>query len=395
MEKTRFRVIIMGAGSTGSSIAYHLAKKGETDVLLLDRSCAGCGQTGVTSALIRLHYTNPVIRSMAVYSWRFIRERFSEEVECELPVFTETGIGFGVSEEGVKEAERVVSSLRTMGVEVEIYDPEDFRREVFRHMNVEGLAAVAWEPHSGYGNPSSIVGCYVRYARRMGVKVMENNPITRLVVKDGRVVAVETKRGVFRGEAVVNALGVWANRLLKPAGAELPIKIGREEVLVVRNLERREVVPPGWGDLALGFYSRPEGRDLTIIGGLYVDYPEVEPEPGRYSKPPLRLVETRMKPFVKRFPHMADAELHSGWYGFYDITPDWQPIIGHDPRLENLIHMVGLSGHGFKLSPAYGDTISDIILYGKSRRFDTSKFSLERFERKESERSRYKYGIIG
>jgi len=393
--KEKFRVIILGAGSTGSSIAFNLAKKGETDVLLLDRSCAGCGQTGVTSALVRLHYTNPVIREMAVYSWRFIRERFSEEVECDLTVFTETGIGFGAPEEGVKAAEDVVRSLKSMGVETELYDPEDFKREVFKHINIDGLAAVAWEPHSGYGDPSAIVSCYVSYARKMGVKVMENNPVKRLIVKDRRIEAVETEKGVFKAELVVNALGVWANRLLKPIGAELPIRIGREEVLVVRNPRRKEVVPPGWGDLALGFYSRPEGEALSIIGGLYVDYPEVEPEPGRYSKPPLRLVDMRMPPFVRRFPEMADAELHSGWYGFYDITPDWQPIIGWDRKIKNLIHMVGLSGHGFKLSPAYGDVISDIVIYGKAKRFDVSRFSIRRFEEGISERSRYKYGIVG
>lgn len=391
----RFNVIILGAGSTGSSIAFHLAKKGETKVLVLDKSCIGCGQTSRSSALIRLHYTNPIIREMAVYSWRFFRERFQDETGCEHSIFTQTGIGFGGSEEHTSTMEEVVRSLRTLGVETQLYDPEEFKKEVFRGINTNGLAIIAWEPLSGYGDPHTIVRCFIEYARKAGIEVKEHTPAKRLVIKDNLIEGVETTEGFFKAEFIVNAMGVWANRLLEPARLKLPIKIGREEVLLLKNPPDLRTVPPGWGDLSLGFYSRPEGKVLTLVGGLDVDYPEMEPEPGDYAKPPMRLIKKRAPTFTKRFPIMEKAMPYSGWYGFYDITPDWQPIIGKDHRVENLIHMVGLSGHGFKLSPAYGDVISDIILYGKAKRFRVEEFSINRFEEGITKHSKYKYGIVG
>ena len=132
-----------------------------------------------------------------------------------------------------------------------------------------------------------------------------------------------------------------------------------------------------------------------LIGALEPEYVDVDPEPGEYGKPPLHVIRSRLEPASQRFTALADTSPISAIYGFYDVTPDYQPIIGRDPRIENLIHMVGLSGHGFKLAPAYGDIISDIIVYGRSRRFNVDPFSLDRFEVGGDQRSRYKYGIIG
>ena len=86
---------------------------------------------------------------------------------------------------------------------------------------------------------------------------------------------------------------------------------------------------------------------------------------------------------------------YSSWYGYFDITPDWSPIIGYDNKIENLIHMVGLSAHGFKFAPAYGDIISDLIIYGRSTKYDISSLTIERFIKGERQRGKYEYGLLG
>ncbi len=393
MGDRHYDVIILGSGITGSSIGYFLCRKGVTNILLLDKTCAGCGQTSMSSALIRLHYTEPVIREMAVFSWRFWRERFVDEVGCGERVFTETGVGFAGSEDLAESMEEVVSGLKRLGVDCELYDAEAFKGEVYPDIDIEGLYYVAWEPNSGHGDPQTSVNCFVKYVRETGGKVHEYEEVKKLVAEDNKVVEVITDKDRYTSDYVVNALGVWTNNVLQSIGITLPIKIGMEEVLIIKH--SLDKYPPGWGDLALGFYSRPEGRSHQLIGGLDVEYPDIDPIPGYYSSPPAELVLKRMGSYGKRFPRLLDARPTKAWRGFYDITPDWQPIIGKDPRYNNLIHMVGLSGHGFKLAPAYGDTISDIIIHGDSRRFDVQRFSIYRFDKKESRHSKYKYGIVG
>jgi len=390
----RYEVVIMGAGSTGSSIAYNLVKKGITNIIIIDKNCAGCGQTSRSSALIRLHYTNDDIREMAVFSWKFWR-KFQDETGCEYPVFTKTGIAFAGPEEYLDSMENVIRSLKNMGVDADLYDPYRFREEVFKYININGLAAIAWEPESGYGDPNTSVRCFLKYAERAGAEISEYNRIKRIISEDSIITAIETDKGIIRGEYFVNALGVWANEVLSSIKIKLPLKYVREDVLYIKNPGNKDLVPPGWEDLALGFYSRPEGESYSLIGSLEGEYVDRYYEAGEYSSPPLEIVNKRSKPYTERFPEMVKASPYAAIYGFYDVTPDWQPIIGFDNKINNLIHMVGLSGHGFKLSPAYGDIISDIIKYGDSRRFNVKGFSVNRFEKGESRHSDYKYGIVG
>lgn len=393
MARHRYNVIILGAGITGSSIGYHLVKKGLNNILILDKECVGCGQTSMSSALIRLHYTEPVVREMAVYSWRFWREKFQDEVGCSESVFTETGVAFAGGEEHAESIEDVVTGLRRMGVDCELYDIEEFKKNIYREIDSADLFYVAWEPNSGHGDPNTSVNCFINYVMEGGGSVHEYEEVVKVVAEDNLVTRVVTKKDTYEADYLVNALGVWTNDVLSSIGIKLPITIGMEEVLQVRhNLGK---YPPGWGDLVFGFYSRPDGANHQIIGGLDVEYPDIPPIPGHYSSPPTQLILKRMEVYGKRFPKLIDAEPTTAWRGFYDITPDWQPIIGIDNRYTNLIHMVGLSGHGFKLAPAYGDIVSDIIIHGRSRRFDVSRFDINRFDRMESRHSKYKFGIVG
>lgn len=394
-NKNFYKAIIIGGGSTGSSIIYNLVKKGVDNVLLVDKLCIGCGQTSRSSALIRLHYTHPVIRDMATYSWRFWKNKFVDETGCEYEVFRKTGIGFAGSGEVVETMKEVVNDLRKKNIDVSLYDVEDFKNSIYPHLDDYGIDVVAWEPQSGYCDPSTAVKCFTEFARRYGADIYEYLNVKKLIIKDGSVCGVMTEKGNYYGEIIVNAMGVWTNEVLKPMGLSLPIRTGREEVLYIKNPTNRSLVPPGWADLTLGFYSRPEGNNYTLIGGLDVEYVDIPPTPGEYSSPPIDLIKKRSEPFLKRFPKMLEATPHAGIFGFYDITPDWQPIIGFDSRIENLVHIVGLSGHGFKLAPAYGEVISDLIIHGYSKRFDIKSFSLDRFNADGSEHSKYKFGIIG
>lgn len=388
-----YDAVVMGLGSSGSSVLYHLVRKGFGKVLGIDARCPGCGQTSRSSAIVRLHYTNPVTRDMAIYSWRFWM-RFREETGYEREVYHVTGVGFAGSGGDTKYVEEVVRSLRSRGIDAEIIPPDKFKLEYFPEINVDDIDVVAWEPLSGYCDAYDSVQGFIKYAVTGGAEVRYPEEIIRLEAEGDTILKIVTNKGVYKADYFINTLGVWTNKVLRTIGVTLPIQPAREDVLYI-SMDN----PPGfgWGDLNLGFYGRPDTGSRYLIGGLEPDY-KVEAsnvEPGEYSTPPLEILRSRLERASIRFPSMASAAPISMIYGYYDVTPDHQPIISIDPRYKNLIHLVGLSGHGFKLAPAFGDTVTDIILYGESRRFPLEQFRATRFREGVDASGRYKYGILG
>ncbi len=392
----RFEAVVVGAGSTGTSIAFHLMSKGAKRVLLIDKSCLGCGQTSVSSAIIRTQYSHPETRKMAVWSWRFIREKFVGETECPHSPFYEIGVAYGASREQESEVRQVASALVEMGVEVKLMNPQEFA-EAVHPINTEGLSLVSWEPHGGFGDPHTLVSCFAEAARRRGLRIKQGVRVVGLDMEPGgdvvRGVRLETGETVS-AEVVINAMNVWCNTVLSRYGLDLPLVVAKEEVVVFSHPGHR--AGPVWADLVLGFYSRRESSESTLVGSL-------EPaqvasgegvEPGFYTKPPARLVFERGVA-ANRFPELRESTPKAAWYGYYDVSPDWQPILGPDHRAEGLVHAVGLSGHGFKLSPAIGDVVSDIVLRGEPRLVDPEPFRPSRFWEGRGERGRFKYGILG
>jgi len=385
------RVVVMGGGSTGTSIFYHLAASG-LDVILVEKRCIGCGQTGYSSAIIRTQYSHDETRKMAVYSWRFLRDRFVREVGCDSPVFREIGVAYGIPRDQVDEAMRTVSKLVEDGVDVRIYDPIEFSNNIYP-ISGQDLEIVTWEPHGGYGDPHTLVTCFAKAGERLGGKIVFNR-VTGLEVDGRRVNGVKLSNGdVIKAEYVVNAMNVWSNRILSKYGLELPLTPMREDVVVFHH--RGHEPGPVWADLALGFYSRMEGPESTLVGGLMP-----EPvgqgeglEPGYYDPIPHEVILSRGVA-SRRFTYLENSVARSAWYGYYDVSPDWMPILGEDPRVEGLIHAVGLSGHGFKLSPALGRVIADVVRSGRSSLINVNVYRLDRFEYTNI-RSRFKYGILG
>ncbi len=192
---------------------------------------------------------------------------------------------------------------------------------------------------------------------------------------------------------MVNALNVWSNKLLEKHGLGVPISIAREDVVVFSHPHHRS--GPVWADLVLGFYSRGESDTSTLVGGLEPEplNNNVEPEPGFYDPIPHDIIISRGIA-SKRFKYLDLATPKAAWYGFYDVSPDWMPILGEDPRIEGLIHIVGLSGHGFKLSPALGKVTADIIARGYTDLIDINTYNLSRFD-ETGLQTKFKYRILG
>jgi sarcosine oxidase, subunit beta len=369
-------VVIVGAGTTGLSIAFQLATAGTRNVLVLERRFIGAGGTGRSVGIIRQLYptretTAMVVRSLAIY-------RDFEAVVGGTSGYVRCGALIGVAPEMRASLEKTMSLQRSLGVRTELLTPPDVAR-IEPRIDASRLGAVLYEPDSGYADPSGVAATYAAGARRRGVTVEQDTEVVTIRVGEGRVTGVETARGErIETSVVVNAAGLWSPALARLAGVELPIVIGRHPVFVVERDASFGAPHPVFLDLAGGSYVRPESGGLTLTGSLTDDETRHPIDPERLgAEPGMEEAADVLERSGRALPRLADARYRRGWVGAFDITPDWMPILDESP-VRGLWIAAGMSGHGFKLAPAVGEMMADLIV-GRTPPVSPRPFRFGRF----------------
>jgi glycine/D-amino acid oxidase-like deaminating enzyme len=369
-------VVIIGGGVTGASIAFHLAASGVRDVLVLERHSLASGGTGRSVGIVRQLYpteatSRMVVRSLAVF------QRFADAVGGDAG-YVGCGALIGVSASMRSKLEATVARQRAVGVRAEVLDPRDLTRLEPR-IDPASIGAVVYEPDSGYGDPTAVTNGYADAARRRGVRIEQGVEVVGIRTAGDRVVGVDTAGGDgIDARVVVNAAGLWSPLVARLAGVELPIIIGRHPVFVVERdaaFGRPHLV---YLDLAGGSYARPETGGLTLTGSLTDDETQHPMEPETLGAD-VTLAEATdvLERTARAIPRLADARYRRGWAGAFDITPDWMPILDESP-VRGFWIAAGMSGHGFKLSPAVGEMMAALIT-GATPPVDAAPFALSRF----------------
>jgi sarcosine oxidase subunit beta len=369
--------IIIGGGITGVSIAFQLTGLGMKRVLVLEKKFVGAGGTGRSVGIVRQLYptretSEMVLRSLAVF------ERFGEAVGG-TSGYVRCGALIGVSLAMRAALERTLALQREVGVRAEIVEPRDLAR-IEPRIDPSGLGALLWEPGSGYGDPSAVTAGYADAARKRGAVIEQGVEVVAIRQAGGRVEGVDTAGGArIDAPVVINAAGLWAPRVARLAGHELPIIVGRHPVFIV---ERDAAFGPPhtvYLDLAGGAYARPETGGLTLTGSLTDDETEhpmnadlLGSEAG-FDEASVALART-----ARAMPALADARFKQGYAGAFDITPDWMPILDESP-LGGLYVAAGMSGHGFKLAPAVGEMMAALVTGGHPP-VNLAPFRLGRFD---------------
>lgn len=355
--------VIIGGGVTGASIAFHLAGLGMRRIVVLEKRFLGAGGTGRSVGIIRQLYPTPetsqmVLRSLDVF--RDFRERVGGEsgyVGC--------GALIGVSPAMRPTLEKTLARERALGIRAEILAPEELAR-VEPRIDPAGLGAVLYEPDSGYGDPSAVTAGYADAARRRGVVIEQGSEVTGIRVSGDRVAGVVTGAGDgIDAPVVVNAAGLWSPQVARLAGVDLPVMIGRHPVFIIQRA-------PGFGpahmvylDLAGGSYVRPETGGLTLTGSLTDDETQHPMDPDLLgSEAGFEEASAALERTARAIPRLADARFTRGYAGAFDITPDWMPVLDESP-VRGLYIAAGMSGHGFKLSPAVGEMMAALITGGR------------------------------
>ncbi|ADB52381.1 NAD(P)/FAD-dependent oxidoreductase [Conexibacter woesei] len=363
LDEERADVVIIGGGGIGASAAYHLTEMGVTDVALVERDVLAAGSTSKSLGGIRLQFGDELNvritrRSLDAF------ERFDEvvangglDVDIDL-----RQMGYLIlldSEDDLEVFRGALAMQQSLGVpsrEVSV----DEVRAMMPALDTEGVLAATYCPLDGRAVPEAVVQGYVSAAAGRGARVRQGRAVTGIRrTESGAICGVETTKGTIHTDTVICAAGVWSKEVAAHVGVALPVE---PEVHWVFFSSKEGGVPsdiPFTIDFASGFYLTREHHGM-LFGG-------------RAAK-----IEELVEPAVRRLPLMADIEVESSWWGYYDMSPDHNAIIGAAQEAEGFYFATGFSGHGFQQCPAVGEHLAELIV-GREPTLDMSPFGLERF----------------
>ena len=365
-------VIIVGAGIHGASLAFHLAERG-VKATVLEKSTVAAGATGRSSGMVRMHYDVEADARLAWRSWAYFDD-WAERVGGDSG-FNDVGFLQMVPPEEMAALEANVAMQQRLGIVTGIVDAAEVRR-LLPGIDIGDDQVAAFEPHSGFADPTSSTTSLMARALDQGARLVQRCTVTGVRVEGDRVTGVATTRGDFDAPIVVNAAGAWAGRVAAMVGLDVPLGVWRHDVAYV---QRPPDVPRhiGFIDFANLFYSRPEGESLTLVA-----LEDGNPMDGDPDAPVDRaapgFIERAAERIVRRLPPFARAGLHSAHSGQDGITPDQHPVIG-PAGPEGFWLDCGYSGTGFKIAPAVGASLAQLIVEGPAANDDLSIYRYARF----------------
>ena len=363
-------IVIIGAGAIGAGIAYHLARRGARDVVVLERDVVGAGSTSKAAGGIRVQFGTRVEIEFSQRGIAFFK-RFQDEmgVPCD---FHQEGYLFVVTDEATLARFRTnVALQRSLGADVSIIAPDDARALVPSLVVDDAIAAV-WGPTDGYASPNDVVQAYATQARARGVRILEETPVTGLRVEGGRVTAVETPAGAIATRLVINAAGPWAPLVGRMAGLDLPVDPRRRHIFVTDAFDGVRHPLPLVTDTGNGFYCRSEQGAILMSPG------DIGTATAYEAEVDWSVLEGAVEKAVRRIPALEGARVRHAWAGLRPLTPDGRAILDWAPGVEGLFLAVGFCGHGFQHSFAVGETVTEWLLDGRPR-VDCSDLRLGRF----------------
>jgi glycine/D-amino acid oxidase-like deaminating enzyme len=381
-------VVIIGGGIQGASIAWHLARRGATGVVLLEKETLASGCSGRTGGVIRQHYSTSIVTEIARQARDFFAT-FDQEVGGHSG-FIQNGLVLMVGEKDRDALLTNVALGRAHGVPVSIID-EARARALVPGLDTQGAVAFAWEENAGYGDGYGTTVAFAGAARERGVEIHQNTAATGIVLDTGsRVAAVVTPQGTIATRTVVDAAGPWADRVGRMAGVDVPLKLELIEEAVIRAPEGEPypVKTPSVYDFVNGLSYRPEGDGQVMAEGNSYYKGPLDPD-GYPTRPSDAYVEDVALRLQRSMPRLGHGSVRGGWAGLLEGTPDFHPILGTVPGVEGFLLCCGFSGHGFKEAPVTGRLIAELILDGRPS-LDIAPLAYDRFRRGALLRSNYR-----
>jgi glycine/D-amino acid oxidase-like deaminating enzyme len=368
-------IAIIGAGITGLATAHALTRDGHAGVALFDREAPAAGDSGRSFSMVRRHYSNAVTARLAMAGTRTIAN-WEDEVGVADAGYVRCGYLLTVPERLEAACRDNVGRLQELGLQTRFLAPAEIG-EVEPELSLDGVAGAAYEPEGGFADAQKMCLGWFAAAAARGLTHRLGCTVRGLRVESGRVVGIETDRGFTATGSVVLATGAWTNDLLRPLGAEQPIELRRLQVIVARREPGRPLPSAVCSDAVSNVVVRPDrGRRFCAVAYAGEDVLDRADDCDHAASPGYADVVRRS--VGERYPRLGEFAVERAFAGPYDITPDWNPIMGPCPGIEGLYLAVGWSGHGFKLSPAVGEVVAAEVT-GRTPPIDVSTLRPERF----------------
>lgn len=365
----RAEVVIVGAGVMGLSIAYQLARRGLTDVVIFERGYVAEGASGRNGGGVRQQWSTETNIRLMQRSVRHCR-RFAREIGVNV-WFRQGGYLFLARNDAeVRRLQRNIDIQNRCGVPTRILDAEG-ARAVVPQLDITGIKAAAYNPSDGIIFPWPFLWGYARQATRMGVKLYTFTGVEAIDCEESGGYTVHTARGSVRTPRVINAAGAWSDSVARLVGVQLPTYPIRHEICSSEPL--KPFLGPMVSELSTGLYFSQSMRG-EIVGGVSLrgDTPTFS------MGSRLRFASLYARRLVRLMPLLGHIKVLRQWAGPYDMSPDGNPILGEPDQRPGFYLACGFVGHGFMMAPIVGELYADWL--ANNQRHDIfERYVLARF----------------
>lgn len=348
-------IAVIGAGIMGTSTAYHLAAQGAS-VVLIERETVAAGSTSKAAGGFRAQFADELNVRMAIENIERLA-RFEDEFGVDID-FKQWGYLFLLLEHELPAFKAAVDVQHGLGVPTEVLDAAEVERLV-PGLNLDDVAGATYCPTDGYCTPEAVAQGYARAVSERGGTIVQGCSARSIDAAGGAVRSVTTDRGAVTVEQVVLTAGVWSAALAAPLGLDLPIRAEKRHVWLTDGPDPFPHELPNVIDFGSGFYFHREGEGL-LFGGRAETLDDMAPVVGH------------------RAPDMLELAIRPGWWGYYEISPDHNAMVGSARDVAGLHYATGFSGHGFQQGPVVGEHLAQLAL-GLPTTFDLSALDVSRF----------------
>jgi len=347
-------VVVVGGGALGASAAFHLRLLGVEDVVLVERDTLASGSTSKSAGGIRAQFADELNVRIALHSLDEF-ERFEELTGIDI-AFRQHGYLFLLdNDDDVASFRAALALQQSLGVPSRELTPSE-AAELVPQLSLEGVLAATFCPRDGYGSPESVVQ---GYAGASGATVLQGCAVTGIERNGDRIEAVQTVQGRIATGTVVCCAGMWSREVGALAGVELPVEGEARSIWFTPQDGGLPKRLPLTIDFSTGFYFHRGGPGLAFGGRE-------------------RALEDVAEAAARRLPVLAELPVQASWWGWYDVSPDWNALVGEDAEVSRFLYATGFSGHGFQQAPAVGEHLAELVV-GREPTLDLSAFSASRF----------------
>ncbi|WP_394826344.1 NAD(P)/FAD-dependent oxidoreductase [Pendulispora albinea] len=364
--KDHAEVVIIGAGIMGLAIAYHLARRGVTDVVVLDKGYLCGGASGRNGGGVRAQWSSEANIRLMLESIRMCQD-FASEMKINVWLRQGGYLFLTRTEDKRRALEASVKLQSECGLATRMLSPKE-AQGIVPELDIDGITAASYNPDDGVVFPWPFVWGFAQGARKLGVTVETFREVTGFRTKGSRIDGVVTRalprsgkgpaardEHIIRTHKVVNAAGAWSPEIARLLGVELPNRPHRHEICSTEPL--KPWLKPLVADLTDGLYFSQSTRG-EIVGGVGqehvphgINQDSSHAFLGRYARS-----------LVRTCPILGHVKVLRQWSGCYDITPDANPIVGDVDEVENFYQASGFMGHGFMMAPIMGKLIAEYII---------------------------------